>query len=834
MRTLALLSLLLLPRFLGAQSVQIKVNRDERSVQTPDSIARRDSIQQRRDSSRRAARRVAVTPQHLATAFRNDRARQMLLGARKARLSHDSALRAYDATTYMRMSAGLSLKAIGRERLIFRHENATRVRWQQGVGAFVDVTGSRTVIPPVTHPDAQKDIDDDINDEVGADIASVPYYPGHETLWIGAGRAKVEVDERELVHPLAEGAEAYYTYALGDSMSYRLSQGTVVKLTELRIQPREPKWNLVVGSFWFDNSTHQLVRAAYRLAVPIDIWEIAKADDPHAQDDIPAWVMPMLTPMRGQISVITVEYGLYEGRFWLPRLQAAEGEGQVSFMRVPFRIEERYEYNSVNAVDSMPTMPAIAPEVLELSRLDSLAELGDTTARNQAAVMREERRAAREAARVARRDTVRMLDSLAKEGDEDARARLAAMRAPRPDQCDTSSNFVQTRNENRNLRVMVTTPCDPAVLANSPELPKSIYDNSEQLFNTQDLAELRGLLDMGLQSEWSPQPIRLRYGLGEGMLRYNRVEGLSPAIGATQTLGRGYTVDGVVRIGFADWQPNAELSIARSDGRRNLRLGDFRRLGVANDWGSPLGFGSSLSALLFSRDEGFYYRTWGGEFVASGIGNPNLTWRAFAERQTDARVETNLSVAHLLNDVRFLPNIDASPGTIVGAEARIVHTYGDDPRGFRAFTSLRGESGVGSYTYTRALGDITLSSGLLPRLDGALTLSAGSTTEGTPRQRWFYLGGSQTIRGQQAGAMAGETFWMTRVELGTSFVAARPVVFADMGWAGDANRWRHPGRPASGAGVGASFMDGLIRFDVARGIFPRAGFRSDLYVEARF
>ena len=82
--------------------------------------------------------------------------------------------------------------------------------------------------------------------------------------------------------------------------------------------------------------------------------------------------------------------------------------------------------------------------------------------------------------------------------------------------------------------------------------------------------------------------------------------------------------------------------------------------------------------------------------------------------------------------------------------------------------------------------------------------------------------------------MAGETFWMTRVELGTSFVAARPVVFADMGWAGDAARWKHPGRPASGAGVGASFMDGLIRFDVARGIFPRAGFRSDLYVEARF
>ena len=829
-----LLPLLLIPTIVGAQAgVQVKVNRDAQSVRT-DSAIRTDSAR-RRDRDRRAARRIPVTAAHLASAFRDVRARELLLGARRARLSHDSALRAYDATTYMRMSAGLSFKAIGRERLIFRHENATRVRWQQGVGAFVDVTGARTVIPPVAHPEAQKEIDDDVNTDIGGDIAGIPYYPGHETLWIGAGRAEVEVDEKELIHPLAEGSEAYYTYALGDSMIYRLPQGKVIRLSELRIQPREPKWNLVVGSFWFDNSSHQLVRAAYRLAVPIDIWEIAKQDDPDVQDDIPAWVMPMLTPMRGQVSVVTVEYGLYEGRFWLPRLQAAEGEGQMSFMRVPFRIEERYQYNSVNgAIDSMPSMPAVAPETRELWRLDSLAEAGDTTARVQADSIRAARAVAREAAREARRDSLKMLDSLARAGDDSARALARAMRAPRPGQCDTSSVRIRSRSQGRGTPVLVRMPCDAAVLANSPDLPKSIYDQGEEIFSGQDLTELRGLLDMGLQPEWSPQPIRLRYGLGEGMLRYNRVEGLSPAIGASQTLGRGYNADGLVRMGFADWQPNGELGISRNDGRRNVRLGVFRRLSVANDWGTPLGFGSSLSSLLFARDEGFYYRTWGAELVASGLGNPNLTWRAFAERQTDADVETNLSVAHLLNDVRFLPNIEATEGTIVGAEARIVHTYGDDPRGFRAFTSLRGESGAGTSTYTRGLADITLSRGILPRIDGALTLSAGSTTAGSPVQRRFYLGGSQTIRGQQAGAMSGETFWMTRVELGTSFVAARPVVFADIGWAGPSDRWSHPGRPASGAGVGASFMDGLIRFDVARGIFPREGFRSDLYIEARF
>jgi hypothetical protein len=40
--------------------------------------------------------------------------------------------------------------------------------------------------------------------------------------------------------------------------------------------------------------------------------------------------------------------------------------------------------------------------------------------------------------------------------------------------------------------------------------------------------------------------------------------------------------------------------------------------------------------------------------------------------------------------------------------------------------------------------------------------------------------------------------------------------------------------PMSGVGTGLSFMDGLFRFDVARGIYPRKQFRVDLYLEAKF
>ena len=82
--------------------------------------------------------------------------------------------------------------------------------------------------------------------------------------------------------------------------------------------------------------------------------------------------------------------------------------------------------------------------------------------------------------------------------------------------------------------------------------------------------------------------------------------------------------------------------------------------------------------------------------------------------------------------------------------------------------------------------------------------------------------------------MAGDAFWMGRLELGTSALAVRPVVFYDVGWAGDRALFDSPGTPMQGAGVGASFMDGMLRFDLAKGIRPVNGWRAEFYVEARF
>jgi hemolysin activation/secretion protein len=102
-------------------------------------------------------------------------------------------------------------------------------------------------------------------------------------------------------------------------------------------------------------------------------------------------------------------------------------------------------------------------------------------------------------------------------------------------------------------------------------------------------------------------------------------------------------------------------------------------------------------------------------------------------------------------------------------------------------------------------------------------------------QRHWFLGGTHSIRGQSPDtAQHGNAFWRTRAEFGTLVQGARPVVFGDVGWVGDRDAMREVGRPMSGVGVGVSFLDGLMRFDVARGIYPRKQWRVDFYLDAMF
>jgi hypothetical protein len=757
--------------------------------------AERDSTTgpHRRRREKKPPKRIEVTAEHLATAFKDGSAREILMLARDARMRQDSALLSYDATTYQRISAGLGFARIGRDRLAFRSEDATHVRWRRGVGAYVDVTGQRTVVPIAGNSGEVS---------MNGSISPIPYYPGSETLWIGSSVARAQVDENQgIVHPLAEGAEAYYTYQSGDSVTFRLPDGKAIRLRELKVRPREPKWNLAVGSLWFDMSGGQLVRAAYRMSEPMDIVAVAKADDPKEFEDVPAVMKPMLFPMTAQISAIGVEYGLYQGHFWLPRVQVAEGGARVGFVRVPFKLEQKYQYENVNAGAPLPPIVVAAADSGRRRGAGVHVTVGGE---DEPRTKRDSVRAARRAARM---------------------------------KCDSTGNRTYTRQQDGMPNpIFVTISCDTAKLAHSADLPPSIYDKGEDVLGGDEMQALVSeALSMGAQADFKPQ----RPTLEAWQPRYNRIEGLSLGAQVDQTLGAGYSLHAVGRIGVADGEPNVELTGSRSDLRRRLSVSAYNRLTSASDWGNPLSLGSSISAFLFGRDEGFYYRATGVELSSAPDQSDEsaLSYGVFAEQERTARQRTTFSLARAAYGTQFVPNFEAVRGIYVGARTRYTRTFGLDPQGFRLFSDARLEGAHGDTgSYGRAALDLTASHGI-GNGAAALTLAGGSSVGVLPAQRYWYLGGTQTVRGQRPGlgnAVGGNAFWLARSEVAYGLGVVRPVVFADLGWAGDRTKWRDIGRPLSGVGAGTSIMDGLLRFDVARGIYPEKQWRVDAYVEGRF
>jgi hypothetical protein len=175
----------------------------------------------------------------------------------------------------------------------------------------------------------------------------------------------------------------------------------------------------------------------------------------------------MITPMKAELSAVAIEYGLHEGRFWLPRLRMAEGSAQVSFMHVPFKMEESFKYNSVNAKDTLPTIKM--PSNPRRRMPDSLTA--------------DEQREWRDSVRQANRIRTRAVsDSI----------RLGLRKADHYRECDTSDTRVSYSSRyDSQLLVATRIPCDLSKLENSSDLPKSIYDPGEELFGAKELESLK-------------------------------------------------------------------------------------------------------------------------------------------------------------------------------------------------------------------------------------------------------------------------------------------------------------------------------------------------------
>jgi hypothetical protein len=696
-------------------------------------------------------------------AYLDPAARRLVAAARVRRETIDRSITAYRVTMQERIGAGV--RALRRDRTLYRRELALRIYWRRDSVGQIDVVGAREAVPAVR---PQVGMPDDLK----GDVTDYAFDPADDRLTIAfGGGSDGEGQGVRLGHPLASGSEADYRFATGDSSVLVFPDGRTILLRELRVMPRRLDFRLMSGSLWIDDKTHGVVRALFRPARAFDLEEDV-GDEDH---DIPGFVKPI----RAEVRFITIDYGLWDGRWWLPRLIAFDAVATAgSWLQMPLRYERLYSDYEVTGDTASPRSP----------RPPRATRAADSTAR---------------AACHAQVDTL-TVDCVCRNGE-----------------C---------------LRFAVNIPTDTAALLQSVELPPAFAGmagggaGDDTLISTGELQNLMRGVGRLPQAPWQFHARPPRWGLA----RFNRVEGLSLGARGEIDFGR-LQLDGSARVAWADGEPDVEAGLTRETGTARLRLAGYRRLNAvdAEAGSGALGFGNSLSGLLLGRDDGDYYRSAGIALTAlpAVTASQSFSVRVYAERQRGALKRTDFSFAHTLHsDHLFRPNILADSADQVGAALTLRAQRGFDTEAARWSADMHLDGGAGTYGFGRASATVRLTTPLTSQVAGAVEVAGGTSAGRVPVQSRWYLGGPNTLRGYGGSVTSGDAFWRARVEVANRTPVARVALFCDVGRAA-ARDHLSLARPLVGAGVGVGFLDGLMRVDLARALRSPKGWRLDLYVD---
>ncbi|HEY0811588.1 MAG TPA: hypothetical protein VGD49_15565, partial [Longimicrobiales bacterium] len=566
-------------------------------------------------------------------------ARELVRRARERRQIADVSIEGYKALAKERISAGL--RGFRRDRLMYRREVAGRIEWTREGPARIEVLGAREMVPI-----AMKGVQ--LPSDLTGFMPHLAFDPADQRMLFGW-------DDKSFVrHPLAPDAETDYRYRTGGTTSIQLQDGRVVRLIELQIVPRRADPHLINGSFWLDAETHSIVQVAFKLARKIDLLRDLEDEDDPDEDEVPGF----LRNMEADIDYVTIEYGLYDLRWWMPRIIAFEGGVRVGPFRMPLLYERSYSDYEIKGLER-----PVAISMAEMLQRDSVRSAQEDKCENRMQVsvnVGNERRA--------------------------------------------SQDTTNTQQAGRCGRWEVAMSTDTAKIIESDLLPENKYSDDEELLTESDLKQLKDRLEgLGHLPGLLAAP-EVKWSLIDpGMARYNRIEALSVGSSASVDFGR-YVINAAARIGVADLEPNFRLGITRPGEHMSLTLAAYRRLNGTDPWRNAFNLGSSLTSLFFGREETDFYRSLGVELRGepAGAAGGSYWWRLYAQRESSADVETQFSVRHLFdNEHEFRTNIVADEIDAVGAEATWRFQHGLNPTGFRFGAELYANAATGTTNFGR-------------------------------------------------------------------------------------------------------------------------------------
>lgn len=725
----------------------------------------------------------------------------------------DDAVVRYTAMVRQRIAARLRTPL--KDRTLYRNESAARVFWDREHETLTQVLGVRS-----RYPGREIALDEGgletILDDFTIDGA---FDPGGERLMFGMGSGGNDNDVQPdgdgfwVAHPLAPGADSLYRFRSGDTLVLSLPDGRDLRAVQLDVLPRVADVHRMSGSLWIEPETGALVRAAFRLSDQFDAMrDVADLREEEEQGAF-RYVPGIFKPWTFDMEVMAVDYALWDFRVWLPRSARFEGVVAAGVMKMPVSFDLSYGIESVVLEDDLADLAAEVP-VLEEVHFETRAEAMEYMAR------------------------------LAREQGVGG---------------DPSTPDPEWRYDGDDRLV----PQDLGRLETSADLPPPIWDDAAGFTSA---SQLESIID-DLADLPAPPVQGLPWAANWGwqrpdLLRYNRVEG--PSVGGRFQLRVGspagpLSVSATGFLGLADLEPKARLAVDRESLRRRVSVGGYRELRALDRRGRHLEIGNSLNALLFGRDDGEYLLATGVDLEIAPPSARRESWalRLFAERHDPVERDANFAFAHALDSGwRFRPVLPAEEVEEAGGELRISPWWGTDPLAPQVGLDLVGRAAWGrrpegpDYDYLR--GSATLRAAL-PMAAGTWRVGVeggvGHVEGEAPLQQSWILGGPTSLRGFDASTTIGKRFVRGRLEVGRVYPAWTITLFGDVAatrdrpewtvdgvgrWAPDAEAWGWDD-PRWAAGIGASLLDGLVRFDLSRGLTgPGRRTRFDLYLDALF
>lgn len=716
-----------------------------------------------------------ATPQE-APSYADATARALHEAAMQARERVDESVVSYAAVVRQRIAAAIRMPL--KDRTIYRSEASHRLWWNRDAENLIQVLAFREQTPVGVDPD-----------HVDFGRFDVAFDPMNDRLFFGFASNDEDMGEPDgddfwFEHPLYPEYVDAYRFISGDTIRLALPDGRTIQAIELQVVPKVADVHRMTGALWIQPETGALVRAVYRLSDTFDAFRDIPDLQEEEEEDL-SFIPGMLKPWTAEVSMISVDYALWDFEVWMPRSMRMEGVLAAGIIKAPISFDYAYELESVTTEQSLAAGPVEdLPEMRFATRSEAMAYLNEQAFGTRVP-----------------------FESRAWRGGESGPARLIY-------------------------------PEDRAFLMDNPELPPPIWESAPGFASEDELRDsFDDLADLPLAP--LPQtPSTFRWGWQRpDLIRYNRVEGLS--LGARiqlrpRTFLGPLSVTATARVGHADPEPDGRLDLTRETLRRRVTLSAYHELVSLEPEARHLGLGNSLMAGLFGRDDGDYYRRSGGalEWTPPTARRGAWRFRAYAEYHQPVDVETDFALFKFWkDDWSFRPNLRADEGWEYGGLVELAPWWGTDPRMAQGGLQITLLAATGEYEFARGS---LVGTAVVP-LPGDLRLgleAGGGTVAGSPSMhRLWYVGGPRTLRGYAPLRMGGRDMARGRAELARTFSFGALSVFSDYAWAGDFDDFGLS-RGFYSVGSGLSVVDGLIRFDAGYGLKAPRKLRIDFYLDA--